>query len=114
MKKIKLNKIVYRETFIEASKIIAVGGIVCFPTETFYGLGVRFDNLQALNRLYDIKQRPCEKAMPLIIGDISSLAMLTDHIDDKIKKIAGHFWPGPLTLLLPAKKGLSEFITAGT
>ncbi len=114
MKKIKLSKAVYSEALIEASEIIAGGGIVCFPTETFYGLGVRFDNLQALRRLCELKQRPCEKAMPLIIGDMSGLAMLTDHIDDKIKKIAEHFWPGPLTVLLPAKRGLPEFITAGT
>jgi L-threonylcarbamoyladenylate synthase len=114
MKRIRLNKEGYRAALIEASEIIAAGGIVCFPTETFYGLGVRFDNHLALRRLYEIKQRPREKAMPLIIGDMSSLAIVTDHIDDTIRKIASNLWPGPLTLLIPAKRELSEFITAGT
>jgi L-threonylcarbamoyladenylate synthase len=114
MKKIRFNREGYREALIEASEIIAAGGIVCFPTETFYGLGVRFDNLPALRRLYEIKKRPREKAMPLIIGDMSGLAAITDHIDDATRKIGTKLWPGPLTLLIPAKRGLSEFITAGT
>jgi L-threonylcarbamoyladenylate synthase len=90
------------------------GGIVAYPTETFYGLGVRFDREDALERLYIIKQRPKVKAMPLIIGDRKLLSLLTTGINDRASLLMDRFWPGPLTLLFPAKKNLSEFITSGT
>ena len=90
------------------------GGIVAYPTETFYGLGVRFDSEEAIKRLYTIKHRPEMKPMPLIIGDRKLLSLLVTGIDNRSSLLMDRFWPGPLTLLLPAKKNLSEFITAGT
>lgn len=98
----------------EAARIIGEGGIVAFPTETFYGLGVRYDSREALRRLYDIKHRPEEKAMPLIIGSrkmMTSVALSPGRIAERLMD---RFWPGPLTLLVPARDELSEFITAGT
>jgi L-threonylcarbamoyladenylate synthase len=90
------------------------GGIVAYPTETFYGLGVRFDIEKSLKRLYDIKQRPHEKAMPLIIGSVSLLPVVTASVNTTAMSLMDRFWPGPLTLIFHAKEGLSDFITAGT
>ena len=90
------------------------GGIVAYPTETFYGLGVRFDSEEAIKKLYTIKRRPEMKPMPLIIGDRKLLSLLVTGINNRSSLLMDRFWPGPLTLLLPAKKNLSEFITAGT
>lgn len=98
----------------EACRIIKEGGIVAFPTETFYGLGVKYDNTSALEKLYEIKKRPKEKAMPLIISDIKMLGMVSSSVNDIAKKLMSKFWPGPLTLLLNSKKDLSEFIVGET
>jgi L-threonylcarbamoyladenylate synthase len=90
------------------------GGIVAYPTETFYGLGVRFDREDSLEKLHKIKQRPHDKALPVIIGSRELLAHLVSSINDKALCLMKRFWPGPLTLIVPAKGDLSVFITGGT
>ena len=94
--------------------ILKNGGIVVYPTETFYGLGVKFDMEDSLKKLYDIKQRPEEKAMPLIIGNKGLLTVVAASINDTALSLIDRFWPGPLTLIFQAKENLSEYITAGT
>ena len=90
------------------------GSIIAYPTETFYGLGTKFDMEDSLKRLYDIKQRPKEKPMPLIIGNNKLLSVVAVNVNQIALSFIDKFWPGPLTLILPAKKNLSEYITAGT
>ena len=95
------------------------GGIIAYPTETFYGLGVKFDMPDALKRLYGLKKRPHDKAMPVIIGDSRLLSEVVDeewlkNIPLTAQSLMDEHWPGPLTLLFPAKDGLSEHLTAGT
>jgi len=97
-----------------AIEVLEKGGLIGFPTETFYGLGVKFDVESALMRLCDIKQRPKDKAMPLIIGNREILRLVASTVNSAALALMDNFWPGPLTLILPARKGLSEFITAGT
>ena len=98
----------------KASETIEKGGIIAYPTETFYGLGVKFDNSAALKKLYEIKRRSQDKALPLIIGEKSVLDRIASSVTGSAEKLANKFWPGPLTLLLPAKQDTSEFITAKT
>lgn len=103
----------------EAVDILLGGGIVAYPTETFYALGVKSDMPEALKKLYELKKRPQEKAMPLIIGDRSLLAGLVPdewlaNIPLAARLLMDRFWPGPLTLLLPAREGLPEYLTADT
>jgi L-threonylcarbamoyladenylate synthase len=98
----------------EATDAIRKGAIAAFPTETFYGLGARYDNLIALKRLYDLKRRPKDKAMPVIIGNREALDLIATPPGDIAERIMEMFWPGPLTILLKARKGLSEFLTAET
>lgn len=98
----------------EALKIAADtlygGGIVAYPTETFYGLGVRFDNRAALERLFTIKERPSDKAFPLIIGRFVHLNHLTHTVHKLAHWLARRYWPGPLTILFKARKGLPPYI----
>lgn len=112
---LKLSSDNLEELIDKAISVINDGGIVAFPTETFYGLGVRFDSPDSLRRLYDIKKRPTEKALPLIIGDISQLNFLVNNrwlkeLPVEVKRLMERHWPGPLTLLMPARAGLSEFL----
>jgi L-threonylcarbamoyladenylate synthase len=88
------------------------GGIVAYPTETFYGLGVKYDSGPVLQRLFFLKQRSMKMAVPLIIGNMAQLAMLTEGIPDSASELMKKFWPGPLTMLFAARRGLSEFVVA--
>ena len=97
-----------------ASGIINKGGVIAYPTETFYGLGVKYNDSSALKNLYGIKHRSWSKALPLIIGEKGELDLITSNITTSAEKLANKFWPGPLTLLLTAKPDISEFITAKT
>ncbi len=99
-------------TLKEAIRVLERGGIVAFPTETFYGLGAKFNIENALEKLYALKKRPEEKPMPLIIGDMGMLAAIAANVSDTASALMNKYWPGPLTLLLKAKKGLSKYLTA--
>ncbi len=114
MKTFKLRKEDPEGVLSECIKALNEGRIVAFPTETFYGLGVRYDNEEALRRLYKIKNRPREKPIPLIIGDRALVEMVAEVVSPIDEEIMNRYWPGPLTLILKAKEGLSEYITAGT
>lgn len=98
----------------KAVGILNKGGIIAYPTETFYGLGVRFDIEDSLKKLYALKKRPEEKPMPLIVGSREMLSMVTESISTTAETLMDRFWPGPLTLILKAKKGLSKYLTAST
>lgn len=103
----------------KAIDILQGGGIVAYPTETFYALGAGFDMHGALEKLYKLKKRPQGKAMPVIIGETSLLPAIVSakwlaNIPIAASLLMDRFWPGPLTLLLPAKEGLSEYLTANT
>ena len=102
------------EAVERASVVLKRSGVIAYPTETFYGLGVKFDDSAALKKLYGMKHRPPEKALPLIIGEKKSLELIASSISGSAEKLIEKFWPGPLTLLLPARSDVSEFITAGT
>lgn len=97
----------------QAAECIREGGIVAFPTETFYGLGVAYDNISALERLFGLKRRPEDKPLPLVIGDLTTLGLVASSVNDLAAEIIKKFWPGPLTILLPAREGLPHFLTAG-
>ncbi len=119
MTRIKLTETGIDEAVNEASAVLLRGGIVAYPTETFYAIGVKFDMPEPLKRLYELKKRPAEKAMPVIIGHRGLLSGVVSeewlaHLPGQAQSLMESFWPGPLTMLFPAKKGLSEFLTAGT
>lgn len=88
----------------EAVKVLSAGGIVAYPTETFYGLGVVPGNVNALKRLITLKGRPRGKAIPLIAVDMDSVRELVrgGEISPLGERLIKAFWPGPLTLIFHA------------
>lgn len=90
------------------------GEVIAFPTETFYGLLARIDRPQALVRLFELKGRPPDNPLPVIVADLEQTKALWRDVPPAAKKLIDVFWPGPLTLVLPAVPTLSELITAGT
>jgi len=95
----------------ESARIIREGGIAACPTETYYALCARFDNEDTLKYLFEIKGRERDRPFPLIIGSREMLPLIAEEPDKLSSYLIERFWPGPLTLLLKGKKGLSPFIT---
>lgn len=95
-----------------ALDILQTGGIVAFPTDTVYGVGaLAFDNA-AIESIYTAKNRPVEKAIPILIGDLSDLEKVADDIPDMALRFAARFWPGPLTCIVPKKQTLPPAVSA--
>lgn len=83
-----------------AKQIIQQGCLIAFPTDTIYGVAGDAFNLQAIEAIFAAKQRPNEKALPVLVGDYTQLADLILQHDQRVERIAAAFWPGPLTLIL--------------
>ncbi|MBK8420626.1 L-threonylcarbamoyladenylate synthase [Candidatus Villigracilis saccharophilus] len=95
-----------------ALKILQNGGIVAFPTDTVYGLGALAFNNNAIESIYTAKDRPIEKAIPILIGDLSDLDKIAGSIPDMALRFAARFWPGPLTCIIPKKQTLPPAVSA--
>lgn len=95
-----------------ALTILKQGGLVAFPTDTVYGVGaLAFDNA-AIESIYIAKDRPIEKAIPILIGDLSDLDQVGINIPDMALQLAARFWPGPLTCIIPKKQTLPPAVSA--
>ncbi len=84
-----------------AIEILLNDGVVAFPTDTVYGLGCLVERSQSIDRLYQIKERDTAKAIPVLIGDIDHLSRVAAGLGDVARRLAEHFWPGALTLVVP-------------
>ncbi|NLI30772.1 MAG: threonylcarbamoyl-AMP synthase [Nitrospiraceae bacterium] len=98
------------DTIARTVSVLNAGGIAAYPTETFYGLGARFDRADAVDRIYVLKHRPPDKALPVIIADREQLFLLAASVPATAEILIDRFWPGPLTLILPALPGLTNGI----
>jgi L-threonylcarbamoyladenylate synthase len=95
-----------------ALEILHSGGIVAFPTDTVYGLGaLAFDN-NAINNIYVAKDRPIEKAIPILIADVDDLEKVAADVPNMARIFASRFWPGPLTCIVPKKLTLPLAVSA--
>lgn len=88
---------------------LRAGGLICYPTETFYALGVDPWNEAACSRLRTLKRRPDEKEFPLIVAEAGMVAAFCDTSDPRFTVLSQRFWPGALTLVLPARSGSGSF-----
>ncbi len=97
----------------EAAAALRRGGLVAYPTETFYALGALATDAAAVDRLARAKGRPDGKPLPLLAADVAAVEAVA-VLDDRARRIADRLWPGPLTLVLPARGRLPGPICAGT
>jgi L-threonylcarbamoyladenylate synthase len=84
-----------------AASIIKGGGVIAFPTDTVYGVGASAFQKAAIDRIYKIKERSKEKAIPILIGDPGELSIISSPPNQQIIQLMDQFWPGALTLILP-------------
>lgn len=102
------------ESIAEAASILRGGGLVAVPTETVYGLAARADSDAAVAAIYRAKGRPDFNPLIVHIGGIEQAERIAEF-DARARALASHFWPGPLTLVLPKREnaGLASAVTAG-
>ena len=91
---------------------LRAGGVIAFPTETCYALGCRAGDTAAVERLVALKHRPEGKPLPVLIDSVEALRTMLP--ESPLYALADAFWPGPLTLVVPAFPGLAAPVTAGT
>ena len=95
-----------------ALQILRRGGLVAFPTDTVYGVGSLAFDQAAIELIYVAKDRPLEKAIPILIGDVGDLEKVAVDIPPLARRLAARFWPGPLTIILPKRPDLPPAISA--
>ncbi|HDL98880.1 MAG TPA: threonylcarbamoyl-AMP synthase [Desulfobacteraceae bacterium] len=111
---IPFNKNSLLKIIADSLEIIKGGGIIAYPTESFYALGMLATNEKALGNLFLLKKRPIEKPLPLIVGGPEALATVVKTVPDRAIELMKRFWPGPLTIVFEAADNVSDLLTAGT
>ena len=93
------------EGLATAARLLAEGRLVAFPTDTVYGVGVPFSRPDLLTRLVELKGRPENKPIPVLVADRAQVAAAGYVLDERAERLTARWWPGPLTLVLPAPAG---------
>ncbi|MBN1363764.1 MAG: threonylcarbamoyl-AMP synthase [Syntrophaceae bacterium] len=96
------------------AEILAGGGIIAYPTETFYGLGADATNEKAIQKIFAIKGRDFQNPISLIIGRPEEIYPFVKNVPETAKKLMDSFWPGALTIVFSASDKISPLLTAGS
>jgi len=102
------------ETLQEAVRLLRNGGVIAYPTETFYGLGADAGNETAVRRIFSVKGRDFRNPVPLIIGEERILPHYAAEIPKAATQLIKALWPGPLTLIFSAAARVNRLLTGGT
>ncbi|MDP3697479.1 MAG: L-threonylcarbamoyladenylate synthase [Candidatus Taylorbacteria bacterium] len=102
----------YSEAIKEAVRVLASGGIIICPTDTLYGIGCNALDGKAVRKIFEIKDRPLSKPLPIIVRDIKWAKELAD-VSKKNEKILQKIWPGRVTVVLPKKEIIPDILTSG-
>ena len=102
------------EVLTRAASALRQGRIIAYPTETLYGLGADPLREEALERLYQLKDRPPTMPASILVRDVAMLKEVTRDLPGSAIRLIEAFLPGPLTLVLPARSHLPQRLTAGT
>ena len=97
-----------------STRLILTGKVVAFPTDTFYGLGADPFNLAAVSDIFRIKRRRADRPLPLLVASIDQAVELTNNPPRLFFQLAEKFWPGPLTLVVPASRKVPLKVTANS
>lgn len=100
------------ESVPRAARLLRQGKVVVIPTDTVYGLAAAVDQPAALERLYSLKGRPKAKAIPVLVSDLIACERIVAEFPDVAISLADAFWPGALTLILPARSDLPSALTS--
>lgn len=101
-----------RASVEEAVRVLRQGGLVCYPSDTVYGIGAAADDDAAVRRLFAVKGRPPSKALPLLLADASDAARVA-NVTPLAKTLAARFWPGALTIVMSKAPSYRSLALAG-
>lgn len=102
------------DVLAQARVVLDEHGVVAVPTETYYGLAVSAFDRVACARVFEIKARASSKALPCIVSGIEQLGRVASEISPLASELASRFWPGPLTLIVPARASVAAASDDGT
>jgi L-threonylcarbamoyladenylate synthase len=95
----------------KTAELLKRGHLVVFPTDTLYGLGAIAFNGEAVIRLYQVKGRPLQKGIPVLLADLADLKKVASSVPAAARSLIDRFWPGPLTLVVPKHPDLPAVIS---
>ena len=98
----------------DAATVLAGGGLVVFPTESVYGIGADATSARAVDALVAVRGRDVGKPILVVASDLDMVTAVAAALSPVARRLAARFWPGYLTLVLPARPGLPAALTAGT
>jgi L-threonylcarbamoyladenylate synthase len=98
----------------EAATWIGTGGVIALPTDTLYGLAADPFNAASVGRVFEVKGRSADQALPLIAADAVQVREHLGGLAAIASRLAERYWPGPLTLVVPAPPGVARAVTGGT
>ena len=107
-----MTKVVLENQMNEICDVIQKGGIVAFPTETVYGVGIHFNDEEALDRLMEAKNRDYSKAITLMVADKKDISQYA-YISPQAQKMIDQFMPGMITLIFKKKESVRDSMTNG-
>lgn len=110
---VHVDKIGLPEAVRILQKYLDEAGVVIIPTETVYGLAARADMLGAVDRIYEIKDRPSSKPLPVMVAEIDAVYDIAAELDERFERLAEYFWPGPLTMVLTKNIAIDTTVTSG-
>ncbi|KAF0107046.1 MAG: tRNA threonylcarbamoyladenosine biosynthesis protein [Anaerolineaceae bacterium] len=108
----KIVSVSSADSLLLALEILRNGGLVAFPTDTVYGVGALAFDAAAVESIYAVKDRPNEKAIPVLLGSADDLTKVAAEVPPMALALAARFWPGPLTLVVPKRPSLPEAVSA--
>ena len=114
----QIFKVVHSDDLTNHSKhirnILSLGGVIAFPTDTYYGLGVDPYNEKGIRRIFEIKSRAYDKPLLVLISTRSQINQLTQNRSQEAEQLIQGFWPAPLTLIFNAAPKLPDLLTSNT
>jgi L-threonylcarbamoyladenylate synthase len=96
-----------------AAEQLASGGVIALPTDTVYGIAASLAHPDALRRIFEIKGRPANSPLPVLVASPVTAQHLSDNISTDVELLLDRYWPGPLTIVVPARPGMPVEVTAG-
>jgi L-threonylcarbamoyladenylate synthase len=102
------------ETILDGINLLKAGHPVSFPTDTVYALGAPIDDVSCVKKVYEIKQRPFNMALPILLADACDVDMVALAVSDISRMLMKEFWPGALTLVFRKTPFVPDIVTAGS
>lgn len=96
------------EGLARAAELLAAGTVIAFPTDTVYGVAVAASRPERLETLFELKRRPVDRRIPMLVADLDQAIAAGAVVDDRAERLAAAFWPGALTLVLATVEGSTQ------